>query len=144
MALPVFSLGDYTFLTFGRLDNPDSPPGLCGETTRLIEREGVTGSGLIRCGRRGKPIQYRSTSDYSTMAKALAAQSGYDEMIGEKKFTLVWADQDFAQINKAQYLVLDVETVAIKRLSAMAGGLTGAQSGYLVEAVWTLVAVPAE
>jgi hypothetical protein len=143
MSLPTFQLGDYTFLTFARFDNPAAPPALCSPQVRAIDREGVNGTGLMRTGERGKPFQYRSTSDYSTMAKAQSAQQGYDDMIGRKRFTLIWADVNYRDQHGCQYLVTDVSVTQIKRLSAMTGGFVTQGYGFLVEALWTLIAVPA-
>jgi hypothetical protein len=144
MSLPVFQLGDYTFLTFARADDPAAPPALCSDQVQIIERPGVNGTGLLRTGKRGKKVQYKSTSDYSTMSKAQKAQAGYDEMIGQKKFDLTWADVDYNAQHDVQYLVFDVEVTKIQKMSAMAGGFVGSGSGFLVEAMWTLIAVPSD
>lgn len=142
MALPVYSLGNYRFVNFHRADDPSAPPSIVQFEADVISRKGVNGTGLLYTGRRGKPMPYRSKVDVATLAQAHALIDEYTDMIADDRFELVWKDISYSAYHECAFFVVGVEVTKIQQVACMTGGLSGATSGYWVEAEWLLVPVP--
>lgn len=139
--MAIYSLGNYFFVRFARVDDPAAPPAIVQGEVEVVERKGVDGAGILRTGRRGKAFQMRSGLDWPNRALADQAQDGYAAMIGQQRFNLVWGSTDYLAVHNCQYLVLDVQSQKIQRLSASVGGLSPGGL-FWHEALWTLLPVP--
>lgn len=142
--MSLYSLGDFSFVTFHNVADMAGPPQIVQGEVETVERKGVDGTGILRTGSRGKPFQMRSGVDGPTRAGADQTQDLYAQMIGKKRYDMVWADISYTDTHSTKYVVLDVQTIKIKRLSVKTGGLDLNLSGFWVEAIWTLLPVPSE
>ena len=140
--MATYSLDKYNFVTLHRPEDRSAPPLIVQQQGEVIERVGVDGAGFLRTGRRGKPFQMRSAVDYATRALADQAQDGYGGMVGQSRYTLVWAGVDYSAEHNCQYIVIDVDVFRVQYMPVAVGGLSGANAVYWLEALWTLLPVP--
>lgn len=142
MAIPVFTLGPFTFVNLHTPGDNAGPPLFPGERAAVIERPGVDGAGILQMGVKGEPFQMVSSVDVTTKTVALNLLALYNSHKGQKSLGLVWSDIDYESAFNTRYFVLDVMPLGVKRMPAATGGLSGSSSPYWVQAVWTLLPVP--
>lgn len=129
MALPVFQLGNFDFLSL------DGPPDLQQERVELIARVGVDGIAALKVGRRGQPFVLVSRRDTDDLRAAKQLLDDYKESIGGDAVSLTWADQECGKV-----LATNVRVLEMSALIGSTGGLSSAGLGWLV-AEWIVVAV---
>lgn len=127
------AIGPYQFISLA------SVPRGAARQVEVTERPGVDGSGVVRTGRRGRPLQLASTVDVASQAVALELSLAYRELIGADPVELIWNNAFFTAAGYA-FLVLDVEAQDCRQLAASVGGLN--QGLGLLIAQWTLLPIP--
>ena len=140
--MAIQSIDKFTFVVLERADIRGGPPTLEQPQTELVQRPGVPGSGILDLGRKGTPFKMRSAVDI-TQGQIDLVQKGYLELVAAKRVNIIWNNLDYGAIFATKYVVLDVETTAILRITAKAGGLTNAADTWY-EALWTLLPVSTE
>lgn len=134
------SLGPFSFIQLSRPGDRSAPPELVKLGTEIIQRPGVNGTGLMQLGRRGMPFELDGLVDIPTEAGISLAMGQYTAAIGST-LALVWGGIDFEAAFSVNYLVLDVDTLSVRRLAAASGGLNTPTGQFLLTSRWQLCAV---
>lgn len=114
-------------LEFIELQGDLSEPGIEVEE---ITRPWVDGVAFRRMGTRGRPMQLRGLVDVANAAAADALLDTYKALQG----TLVTIRMK--TVNRANYIVLNVEILGRRKVSTVSGGTTSGV--WLVESGWTV------
>jgi len=139
MALPVFRLGEFRFVNAHRPEDPAAPPLLCWEMSELVQRPGVSGTGIKLVGKKGPGFPYVTKVDFANRELAHDATRDYHNLVNVfGKQTLVHAGIDYYARYGTRYIPIEVVVLRIKRLGAAVGGLSGVAFPYWVEAQWML------
>lgn len=123
------------------LTNPAAQSGgapmLPKQMTEVESRPGVDGVSVLLFGKKGVPFQMISGVDVDDREAAEEKLRAYGELSGQI-VEVVWNGVNYTAYHNTKFVVLFVDGVLMKRLSAASGGLsTGKQ--FWVSAVWTLV-----
>lgn len=142
MALPIFSLGQFDFITLenlaagGRGGAPELPQTLL----EIVQRAGVNGTAYINLAKKGMPFQVRSLVDVASEDDAQTLIAAYYDAVGGDKLPLVWRDNNYYTNHQVMFEVLRVEAPRMQVMGTIVGGLNVAPGdvGVVVEAIWTL------
>lgn len=132
MALPVFKLGAFDFLSI------DGVPPVRQTEGQLVVRPGVDGVACWLTGQRGQPFTVRTRVDCQSRADALAKRYAYAQLSFAGKQKLIWSDYAVETEDGAQVLVLAVRMIQLGALLASSGGLNPPSLGYL-DCEWDLI-----
>ncbi|MBN46294.1 MULTISPECIES: hypothetical protein [unclassified Methylophaga] len=130
MATPEFYFENLTF-DFVTLTG-DMNPGT-GHQVEELSRPGVDGVSYRRIGRRGLPFQMKSVRDVINIADAYNLVHSYKDLQGQ-----IIDIFDERGVDWYNIMVLRCQPRAPRYVDAMAGGLSGAANGYVVEVEWLL------
>lgn len=139
--MAVHSLGRFDFVAFHGVQDRGQPPDLLQEELVPITRPGVDGTAFVFTGKKARPFQMRSGVDVLNAKDVRKLLRGYYLLKGDGAQSIVWNDLDFASEYDVRYVVLDVQILSVRRISAAAGGLNS-DPQFWVEALWTLNPVP--
>lgn len=136
----LYQLGTFDFISIHGAYDRAQPPNIPRETVIPVIRAGVDGVGFIRAGVHSEPFQMRSVVDLASPSQVRTLIAGYRELVGKEAQTLIWGDLDYSTAFSTKYVVLDVQMLAVRLLSAACGGKNS--GNVLAEAIWTLQPVP--
>ena len=129
------SIGSFAFLSLrGAVDPPVERID-----PQIVVRPGITGVGLWKTGRRGRPFGLRSAVDQSDLEAAHAELGKYRALIGEDPVALVQDDHDYAG-DGFKVAVLAVARISIQKVLTPCGGLNLPSLAKLV-CQWQLIAI---
>ena len=140
MALPVYSLGVFDFVTFRNVNSWSGAPSLPSQQVQIVQRFNVPGTGFIRGGRSGTPFLMHSFVDLASDVDAAALIANYHLAKGSDPLAIIWRDIDYFGLYGVKFVVVDLPFVGSKRFLGGTGGLNP-PSLSSVEALWALVAV---
>ena len=136
----VYSLGRFDFVTLHGLGDRSEPPPIPRKELIPIQRPGVDGTGFVEVGVHAGPIQLRSAVDLASPTQVTRLFLQYRQLITAGSQKIVWADIDYSETYATEFVVLDVQYLAVRQLTAAAGGKNNGTTW--VEALWTLFPVP--
>lgn len=135
------SLGSFTFIT-ADINGYGGVPPVQQTQLQPIQRPGQDGTAFILTGAKGQPFQMRTFVDVNTYANAHELSVSYQTAARGSAYTLIHGGINYETAHATKYVILAVNQVNVRAVSAAKGGLVGSP-GATVEAVWTLIPVAA-
>ena len=132
MAFPINQIGPYQFMRL------EGIPQLPRQESIVIQRPGVTGTGFIKTGARGKQFSLRSKADVTNWAAANNANVAYNSLANSMLVDIIFGGVNYGAAS-IRFNVLDVEVTEFMPIKTAVGGLVAGSA--IVIATWTLIAV---
>lgn len=135
----VFSLGPFDFVSLSGLGDRSEPPPIPRKELIPIQRPGVDGTGFVEVGIHAGPTPLRSCVDLARPSDLTRLFLAYRTLITNGAQKIIWADIDYSDVYSTEFVVMDVQLIAARTLSAAAGGKNNGTTW--VEALWTVFPV---